>query len=73
MGVRNTDDLNSIADLARRVRKQALMMTSRANASHIGSSLSSVDVMAMLYGKVMRYDSYWDRAEAMKAAGLAER
>ena len=56
MGVRDTDDLNSIADLARRVRKQALVMTSRANASHIGSSLSSVDIMAMLYGKVMRYD-----------------
>ncbi len=50
------DQLKSVADLARRVRKQALMMTSRANASHIGSSLSSVDVMAMLYGKVMRYD-----------------
>ncbi len=56
MGVRDTVDLNSIADLARRVRKQALVMTSRANASHIGSSLSSVDIMAMLYGKVMRYD-----------------
>ena len=50
------DHLKSVADLAKRVRKQALMMTSRANASHIGSSLSSVDVMAMLYGKVMRYD-----------------
>jgi transketolase len=48
--------LSGVADLARRVRKQALMMTSRANASHIGSALSAVDVMAMLYGKVMRYD-----------------
>ena len=56
MGVRDTNDLNSIADLAKRVRKQALVMTSRANASHIGSSLSSVDILAMLYGKVMRYD-----------------
>lgn len=50
------DSLDAVAGLAKRVRKQALMMTSRANASHIGSSLSAVDVMAMLYGKVMRYD-----------------
>jgi transketolase len=49
-------ELSGVADLARRVRKRALMMTSRANASHIGSALSAVDVMAMLYGKVMRYD-----------------
>ena len=56
MGSPKTDGLTAIADLAKRVRKHALMMTSRANASHIGSSLSSVDVLAMLYGKVMRYD-----------------
>jgi transketolase len=56
MGSPKTDGLDGIADLAKRVRKHALMMTSRANASHIGSSLSSVDVLAMLYGKVMRYD-----------------
>jgi transketolase len=56
MGKPKIDGLTGIADLAKRVRKHALMMTSRANASHIGSSLSSVDVLAMLYGKVMRYD-----------------
>jgi transketolase len=31
-------------------------MTSRANASHIGSCFSAVDIMATLYGAVMRYD-----------------
>jgi transketolase len=56
MGSPKPDGLNAIVELAKRVRKHALMMTSRANASHIGSSLSSVDVLAMLYGKVMRYD-----------------
>ena len=56
MGSPKTDGLRDIAELAKRVRKHALMMTSRANASHIGSSLSSIDVLAMLYGKVMRYD-----------------
>jgi transketolase len=31
-------------------------MTNRANASHIGSCLSVADVLATLYGKIMRYD-----------------
>ncbi len=53
----NTNSVDFVADLARRVRRQCLLMTSRANASHIGSSLSVVDVMAMLYGKVMHYDA----------------
>jgi ketosteroid isomerase-like protein len=29
------------------------------------------DLFTLRAGKVVRYDSYWDRAEAMKAAGLA--
>jgi transketolase len=31
-------------------------MTSRSNASHIGSSLSIADLLAVLYGSVLRYD-----------------
>jgi len=31
-------------------------MTNRANASHIGSSLSLGDILAVLYGRVLRYD-----------------
>ena len=45
-----------VADLARRIRRQCVLMTSRANASHIGSSLSMADILATLYGKAMRYD-----------------
>lgn len=46
-----------LAALARRIRRQCVLMTSRANASHIGSNLSMVDILATLYGKTLRYDS----------------
>lgn len=43
-------------DLARRMRTQALQMVHRANASHIGSALSICDIVAVLYGQVLRLD-----------------
>src|SRR5262249_59521083 len=48
--------LVTTAALAKRIRRHVVMMTSRANASHIGSCLSMVDILAVLYGKVLRYD-----------------
>ena len=45
-----------IAELARRIRRHCVLMTGRANASHIGSSLSTADLLAMLYGKFLRFD-----------------
>jgi transketolase len=44
-------------DLARRIRRNALKMVHRAKASHIASALSIVDIMAVLYGSVMQYDT----------------
>lgn len=44
-------------DLARRVRVEALRMVHRARASHIGSALSIADIVAVLYGQVLRVDS----------------
>ena len=49
-------------ELARRVRIHVLRMTSRAGASHIGSAFSSADILAVLYGHVLRVrptDSRW--------------
>lgn len=43
-------------ELARRMRVQALRMVHRARASHIGSALSICDIVAVLYGQVMRLD-----------------
>lgn len=41
-------------ELARGVRRLALQMVSRANASHIGSALSIADIVAVLYGGALR-------------------
>jgi len=43
-------------ELAKRVRKHCIIMTGQANASHIGSSLSIADLLAVLYHNVLRYD-----------------
>jgi transketolase len=42
--------------LARDVRSDALRMVHRASASHIGSSLSMCDLLAVLYGGALRVD-----------------
>ena len=43
-------------DLANRMRVQSLQMVHRAKASHIGSALSICDIVAVLYGQVLRLD-----------------
>ncbi len=47
---------HSTLEMARDIRKIALHMVHRAKASHIGSALSIADILAVLYGKVMRYN-----------------
>lgn len=42
--------------LARNIRVNALKMVHRAKASHIASALSITDILAVLYGKVMRFN-----------------
>jgi transketolase len=43
-------------ELARRIRIHALRMTSRGGSSHIGAVLSMADIVAVLYGAVLRLD-----------------
>ena len=43
--------------LAQRMRAHALRMVQRARASHIGSALSICDIVAVLYGRVMKFDA----------------
>ena len=45
------------AVLARNIRIDALKMVTRAKASHIGSALSIADIVAVLYGSVLQYNS----------------
>jgi transketolase len=42
--------------LARRLRSHSLRMISQAKTSHIGSCLSMADILAVLYGRVLRID-----------------
>jgi transketolase len=46
----------SAPELARRVRRHVVLMTHRSGASHIGTCFSVTDILAVLYGRVMRYD-----------------
>lgn len=49
-------ELNQVIDLSLKIRKHALRMTSEGNSSHIGSVLSSADILAVLYGKILNLD-----------------
>ncbi len=44
-------------DMARWIRVDALKMVHRAKASHIASALSISDILAVLYGQLLRVDS----------------
>lgn len=43
--------------LARKIRIHALRMTSAGGSSHIGAALSCADILAVLYGGVLRVDA----------------
>lgn len=49
--------MESSVALARIIRSHALRMVHRANASHIGTCLSMADLLAVLYGQVLRMDA----------------
>ena len=52
----NNGSNTPVIELARRIRMHCVEMTARANASHIGSALSTVDILAVLYTRVLRFD-----------------
>jgi len=47
----------NIQDLAKNIRIDAINMVNKGGSSHIGSVLSIVDILAVLYGVIMNYDS----------------
>lgn len=53
----NHPDAATLAAHATQIRRLALEMVTRARASHIGSALSIIDILATLYGAVMHYDA----------------
>jgi transketolase len=44
-------------ELALKIRKHAVSMTSTGGSSHIGSILSIADILAVLYGSILNYNS----------------
>jgi transketolase len=52
----NQKSTTELRQLANRIRQHCVRMTGKANASHIGSALSSADLLAALYGKALCYD-----------------
>jgi transketolase len=51
-----SDELGALRELARRLRVHALRMCHATNSSHIGSCLSAAEILAVLYGRVLRVD-----------------
>lgn len=51
-----TQDADGLRALARRLRVQIVRMTSRAKSSHVGGGFSMAEILAVLYGSVLRVD-----------------
>ena len=51
-----TTETGKCQTLARRIRRDVLLMTHRSGASHVGTSLSMADLLAVLYGGLLRVD-----------------
>lgn len=54
----NIEDIDALKAMSKRMRLDAMDMAlaSGNNGSHLGGSLSCTEILAVLYGKVMRYD-----------------
>ncbi|MBV6417033.1 MAG: Transketolase 1 [Steroidobacteraceae bacterium] len=65
----------STQQLANRIRRHAIHMTSSGKSSHVGSVLSMADIVAVLYGKILRknpQDPRWpDRDRFLLSKGHA--
>ena len=49
-------DLGQLKLLATKIRAHVLRMTHRAKSAHVGASLSMADLVAVLYGNILRID-----------------
>ena len=52
----NESNLDDVRERARLARVDCITMTSRGGSSHVGSGLSIVDILAVLYWRVLRID-----------------
>jgi transketolase len=71
----NAEHKGNVNALARETRRHVLLMTHKAQSSHVGSALSIVDILAVLYGGVLNVraeDPHWpDRDRLIVSKGHA--
>src|SRR5258706_6473096 len=51
------EDITALNELAARIRYHTLLMVNRAKSSHIGTCYSMAELLAVLYGNVLRVDA----------------
>jgi transketolase len=51
-----TETANDLQALTRRVRRHIVRMVYGAKSGHIGGSLSAAEILAVLYGRILRHD-----------------
>ena len=59
-------NISSTKQLARKIRINAVRMVNKGGSSHIGSVLSIADILAVLYGSIMSFQSHnpkWDKRD----------
>jgi len=56
-------ELSELESFAREIRKKTLYTIGKLGVGHIGGALSIAEILALLYGKVMRYDTKDPRRE----------
>ena len=54
--VKRVGQQTATEELAKRIRRHAVRMTNLGGSSHVGSVLSMADIVAVLYGDIMRID-----------------
>ncbi len=52
----------NLKEFTKQVRKDIIEMVYTAKSGHIGGSMSSVDILAVLYNKILNIPSEWDKA-----------
>src|SRR6185369_15484131 len=51
------EEIAFLKGFAARIRHQTLLMINEAKSSHIGTCFSMAELLAVLYGKILRVDS----------------
>ena len=59
--VLTNDEVNEIESVAKKLRKHIVKMIHNAKSGHPGGSLSAIDILTVLYTKVMRQFPDWDK------------